>query len=246
MEWPMKMDGRNRNLRAVAVSGLLLAGLLLLAGSATASGGEALVAGSVCEAQKLKAMKAEDPHVQIEIPKEFDKPFPSLSACLAHDAAWDPEAPGPKQPIPFSHKHHAGEMGIDCQYCHSGTDRSQAAGVPSVETCMGCHGQFPAEYDEMEGIQILKQHWEAKEPIEWKQIHRLPEHVQFRHNRHIQAGIDCQRCHGQVEDMDKVYMTPDDSWWYLVPVAKLEMGWCIQCHRENGQQASQDCLRCHY
>ena len=62
------------------------------------------------------------------------------------------EAPGPHQPIPFSHKHHAGEFEIDCLYCHSGTDRSRAAGVPSVELCMGCHAQFPAEYDELEGI----------------------------------------------------------------------------------------------
>jgi hypothetical protein len=224
-----------------------LAGFLVLSSlMGAAASAEPAVAGSVCEAQRLKAKKALDPRVEIEIPAEFDKPFPSLEACESHDRAWDENNEGPRQPIPFSHEHHAGKMEIDCQYCHSGTDRSRAAGVPSVEVCMGCHAQFPAEYDEMEGIQILKQHWEAKEPIEWKQIYRLPEHVQFRHNRHIQAGLDCQRCHGQVEDMDKLYMTPDDSWWYLVPVAKLEMGWCIQCHRENGQQASQDCLRCHY
>ena len=66
--------------------------------------------------------------------------------------AWDPEAPGPMQPIPFSHKHHAGEFQIECLYCHAGTGESQAAGVPSVELCMGCHSQFPAEYDEIEGL----------------------------------------------------------------------------------------------
>ena len=223
--------------------------MLAWAGSpvtAEAAADEALVAGSVCEAHALKALKLEDSHVNIEIPAEFDKKFPSASACEAHELAWDEDAPGPTQPIPFSHKHHAGEFGIDCQYCHSGTDRSQAAGVPSVEICMGCHSQFPAEYDELEGIQILKKHWEEQTPIEWKQIHRLPEHVQFRHNRHLSAGLECQQCHGQVEDLHKLHLVPDDSWWYLVPVAKLEMGWCIQCHRENGQQASQDCLTCHY
>ena len=115
-----------------------------------------------------------------------------------------PEAPGPEQPIPFSHKHHAGEYQIECLYCHSGTDRGPAAGVPSVETCMGCHSLFPPSYDqEFEGIRDLKQYWEDQEPIPWAQIHRLPEYVQFRHNRHIQAGFECQKCHGAVEEMDK-------------------------------------------
>ena len=209
--------------------------------------GPVQVASSVCEAQKLKAAKEEDPGLQIEIPAEFNKPWPSLEACVSHDEAWDWDAPGPRQPIPFSHKHHAGQFGIDCQYCHSGTDRSGAAGVPSVELCMGCHAQFPKEYDELEGIRILKQHWEEKKPIEWLQIHRLPEHVQFQHNRHIRAGVECQQCHGQVEEYEKLHLVPDTKWWfYGLPAAKLEMGWCIQCHRENNQQASQDCLTCHY
>ena len=82
--------------------------------TATAAGGEALVASSVCEAHALKALKLEDPDVQIEIPAEFDKQWPSASACEAHELAWDDEAPGPRQPIPFSHKHHAGDFGMDC------------------------------------------------------------------------------------------------------------------------------------
>ena len=125
-------------------------------------------------------------------------------------------------------------------------DTSPAAGVPSVELCMGCHAQFPKEYDEIEGIRILKQHWEDKTPIEWVQIHRLPEYVQFRHNRHIAAGVECQRCHGQVEEMDKLYLVPESFWRNGVPVNKLEMGWCINCHRENHNQADIDCVRCHY
>ena len=211
-----------------------------------AGGGDVLVASSVCEAHALRAQKEEDPSLVIEIPAEFDKPWPSASACQSAIDAWDPEAEGPIQPIPFSHKHHAGEFQIDCLYCHSGTDKSQAAGVPSVELCMGCHSQFPAEYDQIEGIRILKQHWEEKKPIEWVQIHRVPEHVQFRHNRHVQAGVECQTCHGPVEEIDKLYKVPDGHIGYLVPVAKLEMGWCINCHRQNNQQASQDCLKCHY
>jgi hypothetical protein len=232
---------------AAAIGALLLA-LGGGSGSASAdSGGEPLVAGSVCEAQRLKARKEEDPRLQIEIPPEYDKPWPSLEACNSHDAAWDESAPGPNQPIPFSHKHHAGRFKIDCQYCHFGTERSQAAGVPPVELCMGCHAQFPKEYDELEGIRILKKHWEEKQPIEWVQIHRLPEYVQFKHNRHVKAGVDCQVCHGPVDTLDKLYLVPDTKWWfYGLPAAKLEMGWCIKCHRQNNQQASQDCLRCHY
>lgn len=210
-----------------------------------AASGTVLVAGSVCEAQELKARKARDSHLEIEIPAEFDKPYPSLDACRSHAAAEDPEAPGPLQPIQFSHKHHAGLYEIDCQYCHSGTDVSPAAGVPSVELCMGCHSQFPKEYDELEGIRTLKQHWEEQVPIQWEQIHRLPEHVQFQHRAHVRAGFDCQACHGPVEEMDKLYMTEDTIWWpWGLPSKKLEMGWCIDCHRANG--ATQDCYACHY
>lgn len=214
--------------------------------AAHAAGGDVLVAGSVCEAHELRAKKEEDPSLQIEIPAEFDKQWPSKSACDSAVAAWDPQADGPMQPIPFSHKHHAGEFQIECLYCHSGTDKSAAAGVPSVELCMGCHSQFPAEYDQIEGIRILKEHWKQKKPIEWVQIHRLPEHVQFKHNRHIAAGLDCSACHGDVASYDKLPLVEDSHIGYLVPVAKLEMGWCINCHRQNNQQASQDCLTCHY
>jgi hypothetical protein len=230
---------------AFATVGALLVGAAFLGAPDPAVGSEKLVATSVCEAQELKARKAKDDSLEIEIPSEFDTPWPTLSACRSHDAAEDPDTPGPVQPIQFSHKHHAGEYEIDCQYCHAGTDVSAAAGVPSVELCMGCHSQFPASYDELEGIRTLKEDWEQKQPTEWVQIHRLPEHVQFRHNRHIQAGFDCQTCHGPVEEMDKVYLVPDTHVWpWLLPAQKLEMGWCINCHRENG--ASQDCYACHY
>jgi len=231
------------------------AGILFLpslrGSDAAHAAGDALVATSVCEAQQLKARKAENPDLEIEIPAEFNKPFPTLAACDSHDAAWDAAAEGPLQPIPFSHKHHAGDFGIDCQYCHSGTDRSRAAGVPSVELCMGCHAQFPAEYDQLEGIRILKEHWENGKSIEWVQIHRLPEHVKFQHQAHVRTKadggpeFDCQTCHGPVERMDKLSMTPDTKFWqYGLPTQKLEMGWCVMCHRDNG--ASQDCLTCHY
>ncbi len=210
-----------------------------------AEDGAPRVATSVCEAHELRALQEEDPHMEIEIPREFAGPWPTREACLSYEAASDPDAPGPLQPSAFSHKHHAGLYQIDCQYCHSGTDRAPAAGVPSVELCMGCHAQFPKTYDEFEGITTLKNHWENREPIQWEQVYRLPEHVQFRHNRHLQAGVECQRCHGPVEEMDKLYMTEDTIWWpWLLPSTKPEMGWCIDCHRN--EDASTDCYTCHY
>ncbi len=169
-------------------------------------------------------------------------PRSSQKAYDAQTAASDPSTPGPVQPIPFSHALHAGEYKIECLYCHTGTDKSRAAGVPSVELCMGCHTHFGGD---MEGVQTLKKYWDEQLPVPWNQIYRLPEHVKFRHNRHVSAGVDCQRCHGPIETMDKVYMTKDTIWWpWLLPSTKPEMGWCINCHREN--QASQDCLTCHY
>ncbi len=236
-----------RPLLPVAIALAAAAWVLLDAPTGTPAEAQApRIAKSVCEAHELKALKEANPDLAIEIPAEFDKMFPSREACESHDAAWDGDAPGPNQPIPFSHKHHAGDFGMECLYCHSGTDRSQAAGVPSVELCMGCHERFDAAYDELEGIQILKQHWEEQRPIEWVQIHRLPEHVQFQHQAHVRAGFECQTCHGQVEEMDKLYLVPDPQWWnwWALPSQKLEMGWCVNCHRDNG--ASQDCFTCHY
>jgi hypothetical protein len=246
----MTTTPRSRRLAFLAAASTIAIGLWVASGvppavAQAADSGAALVAGSVCEAHELRARAAEDPHLEIEIPKEFAGILPTREACLSYEAAGDPNAPGPLQPIPFSHKHHAGLYEIDCQYCHTATDRSRAAGVPSVEVCMGCHAQFDKAYDQFEGIRTLKDHWERKEPIEWAQIHRVPEHVKFQHRAHVQAGFECQDCHGPVEDMDKVYMVPDTKWWpWMLPTQKLEMGWCIDCHRQNG--ATQDCIACHY
>jgi len=232
----------------VGIAAAAAAGLaLLFPALALAARAEPLVATSVCEAHELRALQEKDPSLQIEIPKQFDTAWPSRDACLSHAAALDEDTPGLVQPIPFSHKHHAGKFKIDCQYCHSATDESAAAGVPSVELCMGCHSQFPASYDELSGIRTLKQHWQDKQPIEWLQVHRLPEYVQFRHNRHLRADppVDCKLCHGPVEEQDKVVVFEDTKWWpWGLPTRTLEMGWCIQCHRE--KKVSQDCYTCHY
>ena len=219
---------------------------LLGAGTPSASDDAAVVATSVCEAHELRAHAAEDPHFKIEIPAEFDQQFPSREACLSHEAASDEEAPGPLQPIEFSHKHHAGTYQIDCQYCHSNTDSSPSAGVPSVELCMGCHAQFSPAYDELQGIQTLQEALGAAD------AHRVGADPPGSRARAIpaqpprsSAGVECQACHGPVEELDKLYMTEDTKWWpWGLPTQKLEMGWCVQCHRKEG--ASQDCSTCHY
>lgn len=166
----------------------------------------------------------------------------SEAAQQAQQAAWDDAAPGPMQPVPFSHAIHAGTYQMDCLYCHTATDRSMVAGMPSVESCMGCHLHFGGD---LEGVQILQKHWEQAQPVEWIQIHRLPEHVQFPHHRHVAAGVTCQECHGPVEKLDKLYLVADTKWWpWLLPARKLQMGWCVDCHRT--KQVSQDCFACHY
>jgi hypothetical protein len=128
----------------------------------------------------------------------------------------------PKQPIKFSHKVHAGENNIDCMYCHSSASRSQSAGIPSAGVCMNCHevikeGPKTGDFE----INKIKQALEDSMPIKWTRIHQLPDHVFFSHEQHVKvAGLDCQKCHGPVEEMD-----------VMKQHAKLSMGWCLDCHR---------------
>ncbi|MEX0966135.1 MAG: c-type cytochrome [Bacteroidia bacterium] len=129
----------------------------------------------------------------------------------------------PTQPIAFSHKLHAGQMNIDCQYCHSSASISKNAGIPSVETCMNCHsyvqGGLQTENPE---IKKLIQHWQDSVPIEWVRIHNVPDLAYFNHSQHVTVGgLDCVKCHGQIVHMDEVIQN-----------TTLEMGWCINCHRE--------------
>lgn len=123
---------------------------------------------------------------------------------------------GPRQPILFSHRRHAGVFEIDCFYCHSNTDRSPYAYVPSVTTCMGCHRVVKSSSP---AIQALSGYLQREEPIEWVRIYRVPDFVQFNHARHVVAGVECTECHGPVDSMDVVYQ-----------VAPLTMGWCLDCH----------------
>jgi DNA-directed RNA polymerase subunit RPC12/RpoP len=110
---------------------------------------------------------------------------------------------GPEQPIFFSHVIHAGSYQIACQYCHSGARRSNAAGVPSVERCMGCHKIVAAEGNPE--VKKLHGYWDRQEPIPWVRIFKVPEHAQFTHKQHVQAGVQCQTCHGRIEAMERVH-----------------------------------------
>ena len=161
----------------------------------------------------------------------------------------DDELSGPEQPIQFSHKLHAGNLAIECQYCHTSVAKSQSASIPAVSVCMGCHtyvkkGPSPGSAEE---IAKLIDYYNRGEPIPWVKIHNVPEHVQFKHFRHVNAGVDCQECHGPVEEMNRVWLVPETvlrpSSAFL-PARKLEMGWCMDCHLERG--AADDCAACHY
>jgi hypothetical protein len=137
----------------------------------------------------------------------------------------------PDQPIPFSHKIHAGDRKIPCQYCHSSARRSITSGIPPTNTCMGCH-RFVLP--DSEYIKWVTKKYKANEPIEWVKVHDLPDFVRFSHKIHVTgAGLQCEDCHGDVKTMERVEQ-----------VAPLQMGWCLDCHRERG--ANTDCLTCHY
>jgi mono/diheme cytochrome c family protein len=156
---------------------------------------------------------------------------------------------GPVQPIFFSHVIHAGSMQISCQYCHANARRSSAAGIPSVERCMGCHKIIAAQGNPE--VEKLQRYWERKEPIPWVRVFKVPEYVHFPHKPHVQAGMQCQTCHGRIEAMERVNATtgqnlPNDLLNLTgmnVPPTKLTMGWCVECHRTvnaNGVQAVQN------
>ncbi len=180
----------------------------------------------------------------------------------------------PVQPIAFSHRLHAGELGVQCLYCHAGAERSRHAGIPAAGTCMNCHrtvtslfGAVRAEDDlaksenrqpalivssELQklydALGVSPATMQARSdrpptPIAWTKVHTVPDFVYFDHRGHVAAGVTCQQCHGPVETMERVRQ-----------METLEMGWCVNCHRQVNQtgvagktvHASLDCVTCHY
>jgi hypothetical protein len=130
----------------------------------------------------------------------------------------------PAQPIEFSHRLHAGEMKIECLYCHSEAERSAQATVPSVATCMNCHQQVQTKDENGEltpATATLVEHWEKKRPIVWNKVHDLADFVYFDHSRHVAADVECQECHGPVETMERVRREFGQK-----------MSWCLDCHNQ--------------
>lgn len=122
----------------------------------------------------------------------------------------------PEQPIPFSHKLHAGDYKIDCKYCHVSANKSRHATIPAMNVCMNCHKVVKTDSPH---IQKLTQHFNEGKPIQWVRIHELPDFVFFNHKPHVNIGIACETCHGDVSSMEKVYQS-----------SELTMGWCLDCH----------------
>lgn len=123
----------------------------------------------------------------------------------------------PEQPVPFSHQLHAGQLGMDCQYCHTQVYDSKYANVPATQTCMNCHNQIKTDSPALEPV---RQSWETGEPIEWVRVNYLPDYAYFNHSAHVNVGVGCETCHGRIDQMEVVYQAEP-----------LSMSWCLDCHR---------------
>ncbi len=172
----------------------------------------------------------------------------TLAGTLAFSSAQDSEesqeataaaaeAVSGSQPIAFPHDTHAGtgegQFGINCQYCHFSAERSVDAGIPPVSTCLGCHQMIPGRNNPDE-VAKIREYAQNQEPIPWVRIYKVADHAHYPHMRHIAAGLECQQCHGEVQEMGVIEEVNQ----------KLSMGWCVSCHEERG--ASKDCTVCHY
>jgi hypothetical protein len=124
----------------------------------------------------------------------------------------------PKQPVPFSHELHAGQLGMDCRYCHNTVDRASHAAIPATEVCMNCHASIATNSAFLQPV--FESHTTGK-PIPWVRVHDLPDFAYFDHSAHVNRGVSCKQCHGRVDKMAQVYQ-----------VESLRMGWCLDCHRD--------------
>ncbi len=124
----------------------------------------------------------------------------------------------PIQPVPYSHQLHVDQLGLDCRYCHTNVEVSPHANVPPTETCMNCHAQIRTESLD---LALVRESWATGEPIEWVNVHTLPDYARFPHSAHVNNGIGCETCHGRIDQMVVVKK-----------VEPLSMGWCLDCHRQ--------------
>jgi hypothetical protein len=128
----------------------------------------------------------------------------------------------PKQPVPFSHAQHVGQLGLSCLYCHTNVDKSPHASVPATQTCMSCHQTIKADSPKLAAV---RQSWSTGDPIPWKRVHKTPDYVSFDHAVHVRRGVGCVSCHGKVNEMP-----------VMVHDQPLSMGWCLECHRHPENQ----------
>lgn len=126
-----------------------------------------------------------------------------------------------EQPVQFSHKHHAGELGIDCRYCHTQVETAAFAGIPPTKTCINCHSQIWTEAPILEPVRAS---YRDDEPLKWIRIHDLPDFAYFNHSVHVHNGIGCATCHGRIDEMNQIYQQ-----------SSLQMEWCLDCHRNPEQ-----------
>ena len=123
----------------------------------------------------------------------------------------------PEQPVPYSHKFHVGELGMDCRYCHTGVEISAVAGIPPTQTCMNCHVMVKPTSD---SLKVVKNSWDNNKPIQWVRVHKSPDYVYFDHSAHVNVGVGCKTCHGRIDRMNVVMQSEP-----------LSMSWCLDCHR---------------
>ena len=124
----------------------------------------------------------------------------------------------PVQPVAFSHKVHAGDMKIDCRYCHNFVEISHEANIPPTQTCMNCHTMIKADSDKLKPVQAS---WKNDIPIQWIRVHKIPDYAYFDHSVHLAAGVGCSSCHGNIAAMEVVTQNQP-----------LSMSWCLDCHRD--------------
>jgi hypothetical protein len=123
----------------------------------------------------------------------------------------------PKQPVPYSHALHVGELGLDCRYCHNTVEKAAVAAIPPTQTCMNCHERVRTESP---ALLPVRESFESGEPVPWIKVHDLPDYAYFNHSAHVTRGIGCVSCHGRIDQMVEVYQHEP-----------LSMGWCLDCHR---------------
>jgi Cytochrome c7 and related cytochrome c len=126
-----------------------------------------------------------------------------------------------QQPVQFSHKHHVGDDGIDCRYCHTSVETAASAGMPPTSVCMNCHKQLWIDSPYLEPVRAS---YQSGKPIEWIKVHDLPDYVYFNHSIHVNKGVGCSTCHGRVDQMPIAYQA-----------SSLQMEWCLTCHRNPEQ-----------